>query len=438
MAEFMMANSKMLPEGSSMVTLLVTNVLPMKENAKQGTPNFMGAICLEREPVEISYRKKKVRNADDREEWLNMTDDDGNDKARLEFGMNLYVGLFDQPALKLINAPCIIRAGMTASVYNGKASYRVESVMKDSILDALNMNNFEKYVVGTSIAKIPTVETFDETGAQYISFIVPFSGDNKWYPTTEIMFESSNPERMHYLTSTKPVEHDVGLSRADDDKVLNQFVMNLIPSDPKDDRQYGLYVGYERDMFKSFGVIDLSNWERAGPRLISCCRNTMIACSSSAERTRRIPANSAGDDVRTEEGRKLVATAAFATRLVVDLAETAKSAGLPLTVEHCKRLLLAPTNTFRTDVAKHPINANFEDRVAFGRDRVILNLSEIPRFYLQTLFDSIEEREDITYWGVYSRVDNSVYELDGENISEQLEENTTQNPVVIFCIIPPK
>lgn len=431
--DFVKRNSKAVVSASSVeLKVAITQAKGPDPNKKKSPSSFL-LVSMNENPTTVNYQAKIQKDENGNKIGsTQQVDEAGLDHTQIVPGQNNYMASFDAGNMAdKLDLPLLAHVSVTAGVYEGRPNFKCSNIRPITPLD--NIDSFRKFVHGTELGMVPNVTRFGENESSK-SFILPISGDNEFFKSTEISVDYTTRERLMWVDPKEPSNMDIGFNVLDDFKPVNRFSLEFI-----DDKEVNaMELSYTQNLFKVFGITNRESWQCTGPVMFMCAKDAILSGYASKKRMDTLSCNKMDEpEIDQETGLPRYFTKAFATKLTVDMVKTVKAAGFPITAEWAVQCLKG--KKVKGDISQHPLNADWDDKIKTANpgEPLVLNLSEFPNAFRQEFNEYVAENGVvIQYFGIFDYKESALDDLQStdENTPTTIQERQIK-PVVIYAII---
>jgi len=275
-------------------------------------------------------------------------------------------------------------------------------------------------------------------------FVAPLTvfRDSKDFKDVAMLIKDEDAAR--YVCAVKDsVDKTIGINEEFGENTRNQFqVVYVLPND------YAISMTYAfnskdaagSQMFGCFGVLNVTDWSKVAPRMLLNAKEFLVFGSANKEDLLMLPENLADSD----EGGDSTWSRAYINSMQVNLRETVRAAGLPLSFEFVTNNFLikekwagkAPDDTF-----KNPVNHKWSDKMEAGEEMIcnVTDLTGNNRLALSR--ETFPDNYTVEFFGVFSMHDKRPYKLTVDTETFAHEKDLTEGehmPVVVFMIGTPQ
>lgn len=355
--------------------------------------------------------------------------------VQVQPGEKVVITCYDKKVMNM-EPGVLIKIAVSASWYMDHYTFKSNKVLLDANADALTKYAYEKYIQGTSISEIPTLQNLSRddfpfgTDPQYISrdFILPLSNDTSSFESVTAMVDISSPDRFHTLDKNTEQRY-IGVNTL----MSSGKTANLLPMlyEYPDGSKVIMKYAYNATLWECFGVQSLDKWKEVAPRLIFHAREWFVYGYSQIEKIEAIEGNA---DVEDEN---VVYSTGFLTKMKINMGATAQAAGIPLPLDMVIKHYESKKQADEEDESHtvHPLNKGWKLSLRNGKP-MALNLDDFTVETRTSFFKEIKKMGDkanVTFCAVYPCTSDAPYELPAEGREAKLQEMGAQ-PTLVFAV----
>lgn len=446
----LMANSETIGTSQSIVSVFCRNLSEGK--TKKNTPFYrISCVLLNKSNIFVKARKpngeldasdspsaKKMRTEEDSQE-------EGHKGTVLKPGDQFMAMCYDKGSATL--AACtLMKLAITCDWYIDHYTFQVSRIIDDgsSSKSAMTVQVYEKSVLDTPLAEIPTVDNLSEsdfpegTDEKYIArnFILPVSlkGGESLCSEVIIQLDETDAGRFSCRVKDDPEEYVGVNSELEAGKTSNMMtVVYTLLREPE--KKYVMKFAYSPDTWRIFGVTNVRNWAAAGARMIFNACEWYAYGYSQLAKIRAIKANREGGYDAIEGVGECVYSTGFVVKMDVNLCATVRAAGVELSFDYLKDDF-AKTFDNELENLTHPVNLGWKVKVRRGSPAV-LNLSEFTTDQLDVFIKEVQNKSDIKFYGIFDTCSDEAYECESMSLAEreQIFREKNLRPSMIFAVM---
>lgn len=475
-------NSVSIGADQTLVPVLVKNISrdTTKTGKRVGTPFFkIVAVCMSKEPTFIKKRAKKTENENpengqkkqkvveveqkteeqsiegevvdgDTEEEQQTEVDDGEYKGTtVTAGDEFLVTTYD-PSAGSLTGGVMVKLALTADLYKGRSTFQAGKVMVEKNSNILCDKNYDACVADTKLGEIPTIHNMSEedfpegTIDKFMNrtFILPLSVENSKFSNVELQVED---ETSRFFCKIQGLKTEfVGLSTQDGDMTLNMFKAVYTPKEegmPKTMMTFAYkpkMTEGERPVlinpWDCFGFANQELWDATGFRFLFNAKEWYVYGFSNLRQLERIMAVKDNDEP-TDEEEPFEYSTGFITRMSVNLKDTVKTIGIPLSTGFIEQHFGSDSDySSELEFETHPLNSGW--KVSVKRNKPFLvNFTDLSADQTeQFLKEAKKSGCNVKYYGIFK--DDKAYEMVAETPEEREDKllNEEMKPDVVFAV----
>lgn len=473
--EHLKSNCTSIGKGKTLIPVFVERVkMPNKSNPK--SPYLLFCRAMVKKPTLVKFEIKKddkgniIKRVKTEEEIRQYGDEEDEEGVMVDVDQELMVSCFDKVSCSKLSDADVVDVSCTASIYikkledgtvDRRISYKSDKVTFKKEFSSLQKSVYEKSIVGTKIAEIPTPLNLQESDfpegvdEKYMSrrFVAPLSSDQTSFKSVIPVFDDNENSMVSYVKDTvnNVVIPYVGMSMVEGSSSVNSigvvFQNHPTEEDP-DPTPIMLKLSFTPAFWTCFGIDDVDLWKPVAKRIVSNMKEAYFFAYTNISGLKSLKSNVEyyDEDGNVEEmdddetKPKFVNTTAFGTKLRVDLFATIKACGIPIGHDYVEQIMedrrytreYQPFGSDEHSRPKHPLNSGFRTKLD-GGVKSIFNVSEISSEDIDKFFKSAKPKyNQLTYYGVFAS--DEPYEQDMEDITEFVSENNI-TPNIIFAIL---
>jgi len=432
-------NAESIGANKTIVPALI-NGITEKKTVKGKVYYSISAICMATSDRFIKQTKKQKK------------DDDGSGGSDCEEESN---GTTLKPGQKFISTSferdcgdikqgALVKMAVSTDWFNDHYTFKVSKVMVDDNRSVLTRSVYDRKVVETALARVPTKDNFspadfaEGTNDKYIVryFILPLSSGvgTAIFTNVEVQVDPENMERFYSSKVDDPAQY-LGINTdTGRDKPYNNFTTVYTLNDESDTKVIMKYA-YLPDIWSCFGLTDVTQWKSIAGRLVFFAVDWLVYGYSSHSKIMSIRANMDEDD---DDEPKFVYSTGYITKMNVNLIDTAIACGVPLSIDYMVNNYGSDSSYENDhDLTTHPINVGW--KVLLKRNKkFIVNITDLTTEQVQSFIKEYQksDKHNIKFYGIYSVESDAPYEIVAEDAvgrEEQLVQSGLK-PTVVFAV----
>ena len=446
-------SAETIPQGLTIVPAMITNtVQKTSTGSKPVTFHTLNAVCVGEKEYKIAFKHNGKATNDERERID--ADRESVDLPTLTRGSTFHSPCLANAAGE-VKPGDVVSLGLHSSWYEGRYTIKIAAVvMNKSGGNTFTVDHYRNVFAKVGLNQLPTMKNIceftdevDESNEAYVKrmFVVPMA-DMENDPVYEEICVMQEPEKTaRFECSIKDSSlKTIGINMEDGQVTANMFDVVYVRKDKTVCTMRYRFNSRDADslsMWGCFGVRNVSHWSLVASSLYENAKDFLVFGSTSLADLKRLTDN-VGEDADSED-KRCEASIAYINAMRVDLAETVRRAGVPLSFSWVKSNLLSREkwDNVPNEFLPTQINDNWTNRV-HDNAQVVVNVTDLngsARYELENM--EFPEGGTVEYFGVFSVHHKSVgkIKVDTETFShEQKIEESGCSPVVVFLVFTPK
>lgn len=455
-------NAESIGANQTIIPVLIKSITEAKTS--KNTPYFrISAICVSKNNIFVKTRPKNakkqkndgevVKTVDTVDETVvveDTTEETNQHGTVIKSGEQFMTTTYDRSAGGLEQG-VFVKMAVTSDWYIDHYTFQTAKVLLDEKSGSeLNRHVYDKYVVGSPLALIPTKDNFgpedfpEGTDEKYItrSFILPLSSGTggDMYKNVEVQLDPYDKDRLYSSKSQDPAKYigvncDVG-----GDKPMNMLKVVYTLNDEQSTHVLMSYA-FMPEIWKCFGITKLDQWTSIAGRMLFNSVDCIVYGFSQHVRIMSIRANIPDDDeVEDDESTdKFMYSTGFISKMSVDMHGTAKICGIPLSFNYIEKNLGDDSiNTNYDEVKDHVLNQAW--KVLLTRNKkFVFNLTDFSVDQIQSfikMYNKMVDNSGIKFYGVFDISSDEPYEIEAESDEAREAQLVAKGfkPTVIFAV----
>lgn len=429
--------------GQTIMSVVVLKKMEPRDAANPRSPIGLMVYAL----GDASIKYKKTTGSDPVADYNDAIggDSDGGDAKRVKTeadthatinsGDVIYVANFDRTNAARIKAGIRVKITISADLYKGKPSYKCNAVTIDSAeSDILDIAIYNKYIVDTSMAKLPVLANFGDRDST--NFCLPLSNDSSVFSEVDVVVDDDNEDNLQYA---KDNIKTIGITTLSDGKPSNFFGVVYTNGD----RKVMLKLNYEKSIWNEFGIYNLDSWKKVIPRMLYNAKECLIYGFSTRDGIQSMVTNITDEGEVDEDAMQF--TCGYTSRLGINLAKTVVAAGVELGFQYVNEHFGAESDfkfDKHSDVLDHEmqpvktsaINQSAKNKIKSGIMGSVVNITELQEDFSPAVFKAIADVNNVKFYGIFETTEDRPYEYTGDAPIEEFLVEQSIKPVTIFAV----
>jgi hypothetical protein len=413
-------NSLSISNDETIIPVLIKNVIQdaTKTGNKPGTPYYkLICVCMVKEPTFVKKQVKKAKtDVVDDEVVDDVVDGSPDTKGTVVNGGDEFMVTTYDRAAATISSGLLVKLAMSTDWYQDRYTFRAGKVLVDKSSNILCDKVYDAVVRDTRLSEIPTVENvnrddfregLDEKLMNRV-FVLPLSGDNSKFANVEIQIEDDATGRFFSKKKEDLLGQYVGVNSIMGDKSSNMFKIVYTQKDEGVSKVM-MTIAYMPEVWDCFGCGSVDLWSKVAHRFIFNAVEWYVYGYSNLLRLEGIVGDG-DDDGDDGDGETFEYSTGFVTRMNVNLKETIKRIGIPLSVGFIEKSF-GEQSGYQNDheYEIHPLNGPW--KVNVRRDKpYVINFTDLSVDQVETFFKEITKNgSKVQFYGIFA--EHAPYEM---------------------------
>lgn len=443
-------NAESIGANQTIVPALIKNITE-KKTAKGKTYYRISVICMSNGDTFIKQAKSKDEDTEVKKQKV-----DGDEEVipgtTVKPGQQFMATSYDR-SCGGISQGVLVKLAVTTDWYIDHYTFKASKVMVDDrSSNVLTHDVYENKVVNTALAHIPTKDNFspddfpEGTEEKYItrSFITPLSSGvgTTLFSNVEIQIDSSNKDRFYSSLREDPVKY-VGVNLDTGGERPTNMIKVVYTLNNDDETKILMTYAFTPEIWSCFGFTNVDHWKEVGGRLVMYAVDWLVYGYSNHNKIMSIMANMDGgiEDDEKDDGEDgyFEYSTGFITKMHVNIGDTARACGIPLSIEYIVDNY-GPDSNYENDNEdpNHPINIGW--KVAMKRNKpFVVNITDMNNMQVATFINEYKKTvktNNVKFYGIYSVDSDAPYEIAAETdaLREEQLVKSGMKPVVVFAV----